>query len=149
MNNAMSRSKRLSPVLKLAENKEKTAALAMARARQQLHYYENKVNQLRAYRDEYSQSLIQGRAKSMSAIQLQEYQNFIRQLNEGITLLSKKIEEQKSMTLQDEKSWISAKSRTDVLDKLVLKLNWMDKKFHNNREANEMDDRSQHSKKKI
>lgn len=143
MYNTMGRSKRLSPVLRVAENREKKAAQVVARARQRLHYYEDKLNELKSYREEYSQSLNTGLFVAMTAPQLREYQNFIRQLDEGIRQLSEKIEGQKQINLRDEKQWISAKQRTDSLDKLIDKLQDMERNFQENREANEIDERSQ------
>ena len=49
MTRAEKRTHRLNSVIKLAENQEKRAAIVVARARQQLTYYENRLEELRAY----------------------------------------------------------------------------------------------------
>lgn len=138
----MARSKRLSPILRLAERKEKNAVQIMARARQRLHYYEEKRDELRSYLDEYKLTMTDRQANTMTANQLREYQVFIHQLNEGISLLTEKIEGQKQLKLRDERQWISAKQNTDALDKLIIKLRWMERKFVSNHEANEIDEQS-------
>ena len=114
----------------------------MARARRRLHYYEEKLAELRSYRSEYGMFMSRGQEGTMSATQLREYQSFIHQLNEGISILAEKIEGQRQLNQRDEKLWISAKKNTDILDKLIIKLKWMERKFAATQEANEIDERS-------
>ncbi len=149
MYSTMTRSKRLSPVLKLAETNERSAAQSMAQTRQRLHYYEEKLTELCCFRKEYANSLHAGQANAISASQLQEYQSFLRQLDKGISVISEKISGQKQLNTRDEQQWLMAKQRTDALDKLVLKLQGMERNLRDNREANEVDERSQHQKSRL
>lgn len=142
MYSTMTRSKKLAPVLRLMEKKEKSAALVMAQARRKLQYYEEKLEELRCYRDDYNQSMRSGQLHTMSANQLREYQAFMHQLSDGINLLAEKVEGQKQIKKRDEKLWISAKQNTDVLDKLIVKIKWMERKFANNLEAIEIDEQT-------
>lgn len=142
MYNTMARSKRLKPILRLAERKEINAAHTMAEARRRLHYYEEKLAELRSYRTDYGISVSKEGGSTMSVTQLREYQAFIHQLNEGIAMLAEKIEGQRQLKQRDENLWITAKKNTDVLDKLIIKLKWMERKFTVNREADEIDERS-------
>jgi len=142
MQNTLLRSKRLSPIMRLAERKEKNAATTMARARQRLHYYEEKLAELRNYRNEYGVYINDPHADAMTINRLREYQVFIQQLNEGISILAEKVEGQRQLKRHDEQQWLAAKKNTGVLDKLIIKLKWMERKFAANLEANEIDERA-------
>ncbi len=145
----MTRSKRLSPVLQLAETHERSAAQSMAQTRQRLHYYEEKLAELCGFRKEYTNSLRTGHANIISASQLQQYQSFLRQLDEGIAVMSERISGQKQLNTRDEQQWLMAKQRTDALDKLVLKLQGLERNLRENQEANEVDELSQRKKNRL
>ena len=145
----MVRSKRLSPVLKLAETDERNAAQSMAQTRQRLHYYEEKLSELCGFRKEYENSLRADQTHITSTSQLQQYQSFLRQLDEGIAMISEKISSQKQLTSRDEQQWLITKQRTDALDKLVLKLQGVERNLRENREANELDELSQRVKNRL
>lgn len=142
----MTRSKRLSPVLKIAESKTLYAARAVAESRRQILHYEQKLNELLSFRNEYRQRLRSSHSSTTSAIRLREYQQFLQQMNEGIKVLSEQVEQLKNNGEQTESKWRKAKYRTDALDKLILKLEGMEENLQLNRESNEVDERSQRSK---
>lgn len=75
----MLRSKRLMPVMKLAERKEQQALTAVAQLQQQILDEEKKVEELSQYRMEYQQGL--NDSGSISVGQLQSYQEFMAQLD--------------------------------------------------------------------
>ncbi len=145
----MTRSKRLSPVLKFAESKERHAVHVMAKARQRLNHYKEKLNELRKFHKEYSNAFRHSQSRVISATQLQETQKFLRQLDEGIAVMSEKVTGQKHLNLRDEQQWLLAKNRTDALDKLITKIQGFERNMRDNREADEVDERSQHQKPKI
>lgn len=149
MYGTMTRSKRLSPVLKLAESKERNAVQVMAKTRQRLNHYEEKLNELRKFHEEYSNAYRHSQSGVISATQLLETQKFLHQLDEGIAVMSEKVTGQKQLNLRDEQQWLLAKNRTDALDKLVVKIQSVEKNIRDNREADEIDERSQHQKLKI
>lgn len=149
MYGTMTRSKRLSPVLKLAESKERNAVQVMAKTRQRLNHYEEKLNELRKFHEEYSNAYRHSQSGVISATQLLETQKFLHQLDEGIAIMSEKVTGQKQLNLRDEQQWLLAKNRTDALDKLVVKIQSVEKNIRDNREADEIDERSQHQKLKI
>lgn len=149
MYGTMTRSKRLSPVLKLAESKQRDAVQVMAKARRRLNHYEEKLNELRKFHEEYSNAYRHSQSGVISATQLQETQKFLRQLDEGIAVMSEKVTGQKQLNLRDEQQWLLAKNRTDALDKLITKIQGVERNIRDNREADEVDERSQHQKPKI
>ena len=148
MYNTMARSKKLTPILKLAERKKIDAANTMARARRRLRFYEEKLAELRSYRNEYGTFMAKDQEHTLTANQLREYQAFIHQLNEGIAVLAEKVEGERQLKQRDEKLWLSAKKNTEILDKLIVKLKGMERKFAVNQEANEIDERSARNSKK-
>ena len=137
------RSKRLSPVLKIAENRELYAARAVAESRRNLQHYEQKLAELEAFRDEYSTSQRAGQSTTTSVTQLREYQKFLKQLNDGIFIMSEQVAQLKSIDDETESKWRKARTRTDALDKLIVKMEGIEDLIQLNRESNEVDERSQ------
>ena len=138
----MTRSARLKPILKIAEKREHYAALDMARAQQQLRYYEDKLEQLKSFRNDYNQKMSQSDRSGQTANSLNEMFRFMRQLDEGIAVLERQILQQKQQNLQDESIWREARLRTDALDNLMSRFAFQETSYVLDLEANELDDRT-------
>ena len=141
------RSKRLAPVLKIAEKKELYAAKVLADTRRSLKYYEDKLTQLKTFRDEYANALRNGLLGTTSAAQLREYQHFLKQLNDGIDGLAEQVNKQKQVSRTDQAKWQHAKQHSGAIDRLIMKLHDIEQNIILTREANEVDDRSQRQTK--
>ncbi|MFT5134848.1 MAG: flagellar FliJ protein [Gammaproteobacteria bacterium] len=141
----MTRSEKFSPVLRIAESKKRDAARAAVKANKKLQEYENKLNELRSFRLEYSvdKNVV---GQLVTTNKLQDRQNFIRQLDAGINIMEKKIEGQKQNSDLDKQAWLDAHKHVDAIDKLVGKIKKIETNMSELREDNELDDRSQHRK---
>jgi flagellar export protein FliJ len=141
----MIRSQKFSSVIRIAETKKRDAARVAVKAKQKLQEYEQKLNELRSFRSEYT---INARASGqvMTANQLQERQKFIRQLDEGIKILSNKVDGQRQSSALEKQAWLDAHKHNDAVDKLMGKIRQVEINLGETREANELDDRSQHRK---
>ena len=141
----MTRSEKLSPVLKLAVSRKRKAEITAARASHLLREYELKLEELRQYRAEYSVVNTSG-GQVMNASHLQERQKFIRQLDEGIRILKNKVKGQQEITNVDKQAWLEAHKHNDAIDKLMGKMRKLEWQLRETREDNAMDDRSQHKR---
>ncbi len=139
----MTRSQKFTSVLKIAEIKKRDATRIAMKAKQNLHEYEQKLNELRSFRSEYTLSARAG-GQTMTANQLQERQKFIRQLDEGIRILTNKVEGQRQSSAVDKQAWLDARKHSDAVDKLMGKIRQIEIDLGDTREANELDERSQH-----
>ena len=141
----MNRSEKFSSVLRIAEIKKRDATRIAVKAKQKLHEYEQKLNELRSFRNEYTLNAWAG-GQTMTANQLQERQKFIRQLDEGIKILTNKVKGQRQSSAVDKQAWLEAHKHSDAVDKLMGKIRKIEVDLGETREANELDDRSQHRK---
>ncbi len=141
----MTRSKRFSSELKIAEAKKRNAARVAVQAKQKLHEYEGKLDELRSFRSDYAIA-VKGVDNNVTASLLQERQKFIQQLDEGIKVIQNRIEGQKQSTEIDKQAWMDAHKHSDAMDKLMLKIKKIEIDLIETRAENEIDDRSQYRK---
>ena len=67
----MTRSKRMTPVVKVAENREQAAARVLGEARQRLEQQQRKLDELITYRDQYSQEFQQRSGQGMGVARIE------------------------------------------------------------------------------
>ncbi len=139
----MTRSEKFLSVLRIATKKKRDAARVAIETEHKLNEYEKKLSELRGFRSEYTLGSHAGN-QSMTAKQLQERQRFIRQLDEGINILSNKVEGQRQNSHLDKQAWLDAHKHSDAMDKLMGKIRKMEICLDESREANELDDRAQY-----
>ena len=83
----MSRSKRMKPVMQVAENREQQAARDLGAAQQRLAVQERKLEELQTYRDQYAQQFEQTGGGGIGAVRMQDYRVFLARLNQRFTWL--------------------------------------------------------------
>jgi len=113
------KSTRLKPVEKLAEDKANSAAADMVNARNTHQSNEQKLNELITYRIEYIEQF-QTRAKSgMPANQLQQYQQFISQLEVAIQQQKSIVSQSVEMLGIRKDQWRDKHSHKRAINKVV------------------------------
>lgn len=141
----MTRSQRLSPVLKLALTRKRNAAVVAAKAAKLLRDYELKLAELKSYRAEYAM-LDNADGQVVNASLLQERQKFMLQLDEGIDILKNKVKGQQQVMDVDKQQWLDAHKHNDAIDKLMGRLRSLEQNLRETRENDALDDRAQYSK---
>lgn len=139
----MTRSQRFSSVLRLAETRKRNAARMSVNATQKLREYEKKLDELRRFRNEYTLGAHAG-SRSMTSNQLQERQLFLRQLDEGISIMINKVNGQKQSSAMEKQVWMDALKHADAMDKLLCKIRKIEIDLAETREDSEVDDRAQY-----
>ena len=80
----MTRSKRMDPVLRVAEHRERNAARLLGESRQRLEQQRQRLQELLDYREEYSRRFQQTGSGGMDMKQLHEYRAFLGRLNDAV-----------------------------------------------------------------
>lgn len=132
------RAKRLKPLLKIASRKEENAANTLASSNQELKSHQEKLEQMKQYRNEYANN---STASSITAGMLRDKQQFIQQIDQAIELLEQQIRQQHLKISSDQKSWLQAKQKTDAYDKVIEKIQLTEQNINDEREQREIDDR--------
>ncbi|MET0065665.1 MAG: flagellar export protein FliJ [Candidatus Thiodiazotropha sp.] len=139
----MSPSKRLKPVQRFAHNKEQTAARSMGVARRNLEQEEVKLQQLKAYHQEYLERFQTLAAEGISAAQLQEYRAFLAKLDQAIQQQEQIVAASAVNHNSHKDNWKQKHSRTQALNKVVDRYQREEQQNADRREQKESDDLNQ------
>ncbi|MCA1806069.1 MAG: flagellar export protein FliJ [Xanthomonadaceae bacterium] len=115
----MTRSKRMTPVVKVAENREQAAARILGEARQRLEQQQRKLDELGTYRDQYSSEFQQRSGQGMGVACLQDFRVFLARLNEAIEQQQRLVERCRQESERQRLNWLSTRTRTQALGKVV------------------------------
>jgi flagellar FliJ protein len=134
------KSSRLRPVEKLAEDKAKSATEDMVSARNSHQSHEQKLSELIQYRSEYIEQF-QTRAKvGMQAAQLQQYQQFISQLDVAIKQQKNIVSQASEILDHSQNQWKDKNSHKKAINKAVGRFK---KKEFNTIEKNEQNEQDE------
>ena len=115
----MNSSERFKPVLKVAENREASAARKFGLSQKQQQEEEAKLDNLRQYHAEYLAKFQQSASLGMSASQLREYQAFLTKLDQAITDQEEIVRQSKQASHQHKREWTQKHIRTQSMDKAM------------------------------
>lgn len=139
----MSRSERLTPVLKLEEMKEQLAVKGYAQARLQLQQESQKLQQLLDYSTEYQQLIERKGREGIHAEQLQSYHHFLNKLSLAITQQQQQLLLVQQDAEQQEQQWLRQRGATQNMDKLVSRYAADERLAMDKKEQQEMDEQAQ------
>ena len=143
----MTRSERLTPVTRIAEKHEQDAVKLMGECQRQLDDHEKRLAELYAYRDEYRKKMQQAGSEGIDPSKLNDYNIFIRKLDEAIVFQANQVELSKQLLEQRKTEWMARRTRTKVLDKVVDKYKKEEQQHKDKIEQKEIDERAQYAGK--
>ncbi|MET0012535.1 MAG: flagellar export protein FliJ [Sedimenticola sp.] len=139
----MTASKRLQPVRRVAESRERKAAKQLGDSTRRVQAEEAKLHQLKQYHQEYLDRFEQTSRNGISAAQLLEYRAFLEKLEQAITEQTKIVQASQSERSNHKQEWQKKHVRTQALDKAVERIRTAEQKEEQGREQKELDDRNQ------
>lgn len=139
----MKKSQRITPIKNLAENAESKAAQQLGVSQQTLQQEKDRLNDLITYRQEYLQRFNDSGKAGMSGSQLQQYQNFIHQLDAAIYQQRQRIEQLSVQCQQARDQWQQKHNRTQALDKTIQRFQNQERHQENKKEQREVEDNFQ------
>lgn len=144
---AQKRSQRLEPVVKLAENREQEAARALGDAQSSLAQAEEKLQELKTYREEYVQRFHANGAVGMSAVQMGDYRLFLSKLSRAIEQQAELVEQAAATVAQQRQQWFSQRGKVKMLDNVVSRYQADEQRVSDRKEQREQDEHAQHMPK--
>lgn len=138
----MTRTERLRPVVRYNEKKENKALEAMAFSQGELELEVSKLSQLESYKKEYFQAHSQ-QNRVYSAVELQEFNRFLAQLDQSIEQQIGIIELRKKELDYKRKSWQTMHMESKVMNKVVDNLQHQEQLVEARLEQKQMDELSQ------
>ncbi len=136
----MTKSDRLKPMQRLNESREKDAARALGHSVQSLQQQEQRLLELRQYRDEYDRQIEELGKNGVLASRLQQMQRFLQNLSLAIGQQEMIVEQARHEQERKRHSWQNAHSKSQVLDNVAERYR-RDEQYHaNKREQKENDE---------
>ncbi|TCK18842.1 flagellar FliJ protein [Thiogranum longum] len=140
---AMSRSKRMKPVQRVAESREQAAVQKLGQSQQFLDAQRARLEELCAYRNQYSQSFQTSGGQGLNANRLQDYRVFLSRLNEAIHQQEAIIVQCTSQHELTRQQWVETRSRHQAIDKVIERYRSEEQKNSDRLEQQEQDERAQ------
>ncbi len=114
----MTKSERVKPIVKVAQNREREAARVFADSQRIFQEREQRLMEVRRYREEYLENY-QARGRSgMSAQQMRTYRNFLHKLDTAIQQQEHLVQDAQSALAQQKARWMEKHVRTQALDNM-------------------------------
>lgn len=139
----MKRSKRLEPVVKVAENRKQQAAKALGDSQSALQQAEQRLEELKNYREEYIRRFHANGAQGMSAVQMGDYRLFLSNLSRAIEQQTELVEQAAAVVEQQRQQWFNRHGKVKMLDKVVSRIQADEQRVVDKKEQMEQDEQAQ------
>lgn len=139
----MKRSRRLQPVVKVAESREQQAARALGQSQQDLAQAEQRLAELEAYREEYIRRFHSEGATGMSAAQMGDYRQFLHKLARAIEQQGHVVGQAKKAVEAQRQHWFKSRGKVQMLDNVVSRYAADEQRESDRKEQHEQDERAQ------
>ena len=138
----MTRSKRMQSVQHLAHNREQDAVRKLGESQQYLAAQQTKLQELRAYRDEYAKAFESSGGAGLDALRIQEYRAFLGRLNQAIQQQESVISQCSARHEQTRQQWLVTRSHSQAIDKVLERYRQQERQQEERREQRELDERA-------
>lgn len=139
----MKRADRLEPVQKVVDDTERRLAEHYAAAERLVNSSEQKLKELTAYRDDYTQGFARRAGLGMGARELMDYQAFMTRLNDAIKQQSQVVQRALHDRDVQHKRWQQAAQRAKSLGNVIERWQQEDRRTADRHEQKESDERAQ------
>ncbi len=139
----MKRSQRLEPVVRVAENREQQAARSLGDSQSALNQAQQRLNELKNYREEYIQRFHTTGAVGMSAMQMGDYRLFLSNLSRAIEQQAGLVEQAAAVVEQQRQQWFTRRGKVKMLGNVVARFQTEEQRVVDRKEQLEQDERAQ------
>jgi len=141
----MTKSQRMKPLKRLADNREQEAARALAKAERALREAEKTLSDIESYRGEYNVRWREtaAQAAGLPARALREYQAFLDRLDQAMGQQRGRIELCRKDFEFRRQAWIATRRKTQTFDKAIERFQHQERRVEDKREQGDTDERGQ------
>jgi len=137
----------MQPVQRLARNREQEAVQKLGRSQQYLDAQQAKLEELRAYREQYTRDFADNGSSGFDASRMQDYRVFLSRLGEAIRQQEALIVQFQSQHEQTRRDWIESRSHSQAIDKVIEGYRRQERRKQDRREQQEQDEHTQRKRK--
>jgi flagellar FliJ protein len=138
----MVRSKRLLPIKKLAQNKEKQAAQALGESLQNQQLEKDKLEQLQRYQNEYLIQMQNKVKQGVSGSVLYQYHQFLNKIKTAIEQQENVVRGCADELSSQQNHWRNKHSETEVISQVIHNMADQEKRNRNKQEVKQSDEMS-------
>lgn len=138
----MKRSDRLTPVLELAETREKQATQKLGQSQHKLEAAQRSLESLHSFRTSYTERFRQSGDQGLSARQLTEYRAFLGKVNTAIAEQEKVVQQAEADVEKRRSEWEAARRHALGIQKVVENALLEETRVHEKQLQAEMDERA-------
>lgn len=139
----MSKSKRLAPVIKFSNSREREAAKELAKYKDVLGEQQDSLNALLAYRNEYRRRFHSGNEHGVDAGKLRDYRVFLGRLADAINQQQQRVYRAQADYQEQRRRWLASREKQRALDKVLVRYRRQELAREERQEQEENDDRAQ------
>ena len=138
----MKSSIKLRPVVRVAEQREQSAASQLGGSMRQLESQQKQLDELIAYRAKYEQSYLAATQTGLSVAQVRDFQIFLTRLDNAITQQRQVVQGSNQEKEDSQANWQDARGHSKMINKVVETRQQAERQQDNSRDQRESDDRS-------
>ena len=138
----MTKSKRMQPVAKVAEQRERKAAIEMAEFRRFLEAQQARLDELNNYRNDYARHFEEAGRGGMDAARMADYRRILARLNDAIAYQEQRLASLHNEYEQVRQRWTDSRTRAAALDKVMERYREEEQIEGDRREQGESDERA-------
>jgi flagellar protein FliJ len=114
----MTRSKRMQPVARVANDRQQNAARQVGERQRELEAQLNRLDELSNYRSEYARRFDEG-TESMTGMNVRDYRLFLSRLNQAIEEQARRVEQARRELERSHGNWSATRVHSDAIHKVM------------------------------
>lgn len=138
----MTRSKRIRPVVDLAENRQMDAARLLGECRRIVEHQEQRLAELLGYRTDYARNFQESCSSGIGAVKLNEYRTFLGRLDAAIAQQQRLVEQVRTECEASRQAWLQSRTHAKALGNVVDRYRREEQREAERREQKESDEHS-------
>ena len=139
----MKKSKRIQPIIRVAESKEQKAATELGRAQNQLQEQLNRLQDLQNYRKEYQGRLQEAGRNGISVPKLQSFRGFLEKLETAVEQQKQAVKIAEELVARRKQQWFASRDKVKIYNKVATKYVNAELKQEEKQEQKDSDERAQ------
>lgn len=139
----MTKSDRLKPVIKVAENRERAAAKVLGEAQQAAQQRKKRLDELTSYRNDYCARFNSTQSAARPALMMADFRVFLTRLDEAIVQQQRLLDASLRDVEAKKQRWLAERTKTKALDKVTTRLRKQERVHAERKEQKETDERAQ------
>jgi len=139
----MKKSERLTPLLKLEQNREQEQVKALGEARSAVAVQAEKLQQLVDYRSEYESMVSQEGTQGITATRLQGYHQFLNRLTTAIVQQEEQLQLVRQQETLSQNQWFKQRGAVKRMDNLIGRNVQQERQEEDKREQKMLDEQAQ------